>query len=121
MPPSEGTFTEDWVRGHALEIDRYARLRSTGTRLEAQRCPRQVTAANPSRDPKELASLVHEIRSPMLVIVGARDNLRSAAEHLHELAPHSRLHVVEGNARNEYYQAADEFNRVVGDFLAALR
>jgi pimeloyl-ACP methyl ester carboxylesterase len=36
---------------------------------------------------------------------------------LDELVPHSRLHVVEGNAHNEYHQAADVFNRVVGDFL----
>jgi pimeloyl-ACP methyl ester carboxylesterase len=120
LPPSEGTFTEDWVRGHALEIDRYARLRSTGTRLEAQRHPRQATAANPSRNPTELAPLVSGIRSPMLVIVGAQDGLRPAAEHLHELAPHSRLHVVEGNAHNEYYQAAEEFNRVVSEFLAGV-
>jgi pimeloyl-ACP methyl ester carboxylesterase len=120
VPPSEGTFTEDWVRGHALEIDRYARLRSTGTRLEAQRYPRQATAANPSRDPGELASLVSSIRSPMLVIVGARDSARAAAEHLHELVPHSRLHVVDGNAHNEYYQAAAEFNRVVAEFLGNL-
>jgi pimeloyl-ACP methyl ester carboxylesterase len=118
LPPSEGTFTDDWVRDHALELERYARLRSTGTRLEAQRHPRQATAANPSRNPQELSSLARGIRSPMLVIVGARDNLRPAAEHLHELVSHSRLHVVEGNAHNEYYQAADEFNRVVGQFLA---
>ena len=120
LPPSDGTFTEDWVRSHALEIDRYARLRSTGTRLEAQRSPRQATAVNPSRDPKELAPLARGIRSPMLVIVGALDSLRPAAEYLHELVPHSKLHVVEGNAHNEYYQAAGEFNRVVGDFLAGL-
>jgi pimeloyl-ACP methyl ester carboxylesterase len=118
LPPSEGTFTEAWVRDHALEIERYARLRSTGTRLEAQRHPRQATAANPSRNPQELSTLVRSIRSPMLVIVGARDTLRPAAEHLHELVSHSRLHVVGGNAHNEYYPAADEFNRVVGQFLA---
>jgi hypothetical protein len=52
----------------------------------------------------------------MLVIVGARDNPRPAAEHLHQLVPHSQLHVVERHAHNEYYQAADEFNRAVGEF-----
>ena len=120
LPPTEGTFTADWGRSHALELDRYARLRSTGTRLEAQRHPRQASAANPSREPKELAALAGGITSPMLVIVGALDSLRPAAEHLHQLVPHSRLHVVADNAHNEYYQAAGEFNRVVAEFLASI-
>src|SRR5215471_16144094 len=73
---------------------------------------RQATAATPSRYPKELAP-VGRIRSLLLVIVGAPDNQRLAVEHWHKLVPHSLLHVVDGNAHNEYCQGTDEFNRVV--------
>jgi esterase len=117
LPPSAGTFTEDWVRGHAREIARYAQLRSTGTRLEAQRHPRQATAMRPSRDPAELVPLAKAIRSPLLTIVGRQDAALASAEHLHELVPGARLEVLDGNAHNEYYQSADEFNRRVATFL----
>lgn len=117
LPPSSGTFTDDWVQGHGREIARYAQLRSTGTRLEAQRHPRQATAMRPSRDPAELVPLVRAITSPLLAIVGRLDAALPAAEHLHELVPGSRLEVLDGNAHNEYYQSADEFNRRVAAFL----
>jgi pimeloyl-ACP methyl ester carboxylesterase len=117
--PSAGTFTEDWVRGHGREMARYAQLRSTGTRLEAQRHPRQATASRPSRDPAELAPLAKGIKSPLLAIVGRLDAALPSAEHLHELVPGSRLEVLDGNAHNEYYQSADEFNRRVAAFLEA--
>jgi pimeloyl-ACP methyl ester carboxylesterase len=117
LPPSAGTFTEDWVHGHGRELARYAQLRSSGTRLEAQRHPRQATTARPSRDPTELVPLVKAIKSPLLAIVGRLDAALPSAEHLHELVPGSRLEVLEGNAHNEYYQSADEFNRRVAAFL----
>lgn len=117
LPPSAGTFTEDWVHAHGREMARYAQLRSTGTRLEAQRHPRQATASRPSRDPAELVPLVKAIQSPLLAIVGRLDAALSSAEHLHELAAGSRLEVLDGNAHNEYYQSADDFNRRVAAFL----
>jgi pimeloyl-ACP methyl ester carboxylesterase len=70
---SAGTFTEDWVQGRGRELARYAHLRATGTRLEAQRHPRQATATRPSRDPAELVPLVKGITSPLLAIVGRLD------------------------------------------------
>ena len=117
LPPSAGTFTEDWVQGHGNEMARYAQLRSTGTRLEAQRHPRQATASRPSRDPAELVPLVKAIRSPLLAIVGRLDAALGSAEHLHELVAVAKLEVLEGNAHNEYYQSADEFNRRMAAFL----
>jgi pimeloyl-ACP methyl ester carboxylesterase len=115
--PSAGTFTEEWVHGHGRELAHYAQLRSTGTRLEAQRHPRQATATRPSRDPAELVPLAKAIRSPVLAIVGRLDAALVSAEHLHELVPESKLEVLDGNAHNEYYQSADEFNRRVAVFL----
>lgn len=120
LPPSAGTFTADWVHDHGRELARYAQLRSTGTRLEAQRHPRQPTAVRPSRDPAELIPLVKAIKSPVLAIVGRLDAALASAEHLHELVPGSKLEVLEGNAHNEYYQSAAEFNRRVAAFLGGV-
>jgi pimeloyl-ACP methyl ester carboxylesterase len=117
LPLSAGTFTEAWVRGHDREMARYAQLRSTGTRLEAQRHPRQVTATRPSRDPAELVPLVQAITSPLLAIVGRLDAALPSAEHLHELVAGSRLEVLDDNAHNEYYQSADDFNGRLASFL----
>jgi pimeloyl-ACP methyl ester carboxylesterase len=117
LPPSAGTFTEGWVRAHPRELARYAQLRSTGTRLEAQRRPRQATAARPSRDAAELVPLVQVIRSPLLAITGRLDAALASAEHLHELVAGSKLEVLDDNAHNEYYQSAQEFNQRVAAFL----
>jgi pimeloyl-ACP methyl ester carboxylesterase len=117
LPPSAGTFTEDWVRAHPREMDRYAQLRSTGTRLEAQRHPRAATATNPSRDPGELAARAASITSPLLAIVGREDAAYESARHLYEIVPRAHIEVLDGNAHNEYYQSAAEFNRRVESFL----
>jgi pimeloyl-ACP methyl ester carboxylesterase len=93
LPPSAGTFTDDWVHGHGPEM------------------------ARPSRDPAELVPLVKAIQSPLLAIVGRLDAALAPAEHLHELVAAAKLEVLDGNAHNEYYQSADEFNRRVAAFL----
>lgn len=65
--------------------DRYYRIRSTATRIEALRHPRQPTAANPSR--AELPELIGKVTSPMLIVVGSLDRAMPNAQHLHELVP----------------------------------
>jgi pimeloyl-ACP methyl ester carboxylesterase len=40
-----------------------------------------------------------------------------SAERLHAAVPGSSYHVIEGAPHNVYYEAADEYNRVVGGFL----
>lgn len=116
---AEGGFTPEFPAQQPELYDRYVRLRSTATRIEAFRHPRAASFANPARD--ELAGLVPGISSPMQIVVGEHDWLADAGAHLHELVPGSRLAVIPGAPHNVYFQAAAAYNEVVAAFLAGLR
>jgi pimeloyl-ACP methyl ester carboxylesterase len=116
--PAEGGFTREFPTTNPVEYERYIRLRSTATRIEASRHPRRPTMAEPGRD--ELAERVPKISSPMQIIVGERDWLRDRARHLHELVPASRFAEIPGAPHNVYYETADAYNAVVAEFLGTL-
>ncbi len=120
LPPNPGVLTEAFVRSNPREVERYSRSKSTATRIEAQRHPREASYANPSRDPSELAALAKHITSPMLIICGSLDAQLPAAEHLHELVPGSQLAVMEGYAHNAYYENWKGFNDLVRTFVGSL-
>jgi pimeloyl-ACP methyl ester carboxylesterase len=107
---TEGLRTRD-----PLLFERYLRIRSTATRLEALRHPRPRSMSAPSRE--ELDRGVAAIRSPMLVVVGELDWLAPNARALAAAVPGARLHVVADAPHNVYYETAAEYNRVVLDFL----
>jgi pimeloyl-ACP methyl ester carboxylesterase len=113
--PFGDSLTERLREERPVLYDRYFRIRSTATRIEALRHPRQRTAVNPTRE--ELPQLIGRVTSPMLVVVGSLDGALPAAGRLHELVPGSRLTVVDGAPHNVYWEAADEYNAVVGKFL----
>lgn len=113
--PAEGGFTEDFPARRPVDYERYVRLRSTATRIEAARHPRQFTMTDPTRE--ELAERVGKIASPMQVIVGEHDWLRTAARHLHEAVAGSRFAEVPGAPHNVYYETADPYNAIVAGFL----
>jgi pimeloyl-ACP methyl ester carboxylesterase len=108
---TEGLRTRD-----PLLYDRYLRIRSTATRLEALRHPRLRSMVGPSRE--DLDEGVATIRSPMLVVVGELDWLAPNARALAAKVPGARLHVVKGSPHNVYYETAAEYNQVVAEFLA---
>lgn len=99
-----------------LLFERYLRIRSTATRLEALRHPRARSMTNPSRE--ELGAAVTKIQSPMLVVVGSLDRLAPNARALAAAVPGAKLHVVENSPHNVYYETAREYNDVVAEFLA---
>lgn len=111
------SFTPAFYAAEPLLIDRYIRARSTAVRLEASRHPRQATQVNPPWDADVLAEGVTTIRSPMLIVVGAEDDLRPAAERLHELVPHSHLSIIEGAAHSAHFEKFDEYVALVDAFL----
>ncbi len=113
--PFGDSLTDKLKRERPILYDRYYRIRSTATRIEALRHPRQGTSANPSR--AELADLIGRVTSPMLVVVGSLDRAGPAAEHLHELVAGSRLTAIEGAPHNVYWEAAEEYNAAVAKFL----
>lgn len=102
-----------------LLYERYLRIRSTATRLEALRHPRARSMANPGRE--ELREAVTKIQSPMLVVVGDLDRLAPNARALAEAVPGARLHVVKDSPHNVYYETAQEYNQVVAEFLIEQR
>jgi pimeloyl-ACP methyl ester carboxylesterase len=116
--PAEGGFTRDFPTTHPDEYERYIRLRSTATRIEASRRPRRASMSDPGRD--ELGERVGKISSPMQIIVGEHDWLRDYAGHLHELVPGSRFAEIPGAPHNVYYETADAYNAVVSEFLDSL-
>ncbi|MBV9323935.1 MAG: alpha/beta hydrolase [Chloroflexi bacterium] len=111
------SFTPEFYAAEPLLVDRYIRVRSTAVRLEAQRHPREATQVNPAWDADVLAEGAKRIGSPMLIIVGALDNLRPAAERLHEVVSGSRLCVIEGAAHSAHYEKFDEYARLVSGFM----
>jgi pimeloyl-ACP methyl ester carboxylesterase len=102
-----------------LLYERYLRIRSTATRLEALRHPRARSMANPSRE--ELREAVTKIQSPMLVVVGDLDRLAPNVRAPAEAVPGARLHVVKDSPHNVYYETAQEYNQVVAEFLIEQR
>jgi pimeloyl-ACP methyl ester carboxylesterase len=113
--PFGDSLTERLREERPVLYDRYFRIRSTATRIEALRHPRTPMAANPSRG--ELAGSIGKVTSPMLIVVGSVDRAVPAAEHLHELVSDSRLAVIDGAPHNVYWEAAEEYNAAVAKFL----
>jgi len=116
--PVGGSLTDSLRERDPVLYDRYLRIRSTATRLEALRHPRARSTSSPSRE--ELADAVAKIRSPMLVVVGDLDPLAPNARALAAAVPGAKLHVVPESPHNVYYETAAEYNEVVAGFLAGL-
>lgn len=114
--PVGDSLTEGLRTRDPLLYERYLRIRSTATRLEALRHPRPRSMIGPSRE--ELDQSVATIRSPMLVVVGELDWLAPNARALAAAVPGAKLHVVTGSPHNVYYETAAEYNQVVSEFLA---
>ena len=116
--PVGGSLTDSLRERDPQLYDRYLRIRSTATRLEALRHPRARTLDNPTRE--ELDEAVTKIQSPMLVVVGDLDPLAPNARALAAAVPGAKLQVIPRSPHNVYYETAAEYNRVVADFLAGL-
>ena len=114
--PAGDSLTEGLRMRDPLLYERYLRIRSTATRLEAMRHPRPRAMIRPSRE--DLDQGVATIRSPMVVVVGELDRLAPNARALAATVPGAKLHVVEGSPHNVYYETAAEYNQVVSEFLA---
>jgi pimeloyl-ACP methyl ester carboxylesterase len=116
--PIGDSLTDDLKQNRPRMYERYLRIRSTATRLEYMRHPRE-------RNPKTLAETtalpetIREVSSPMMVIVGALDALVPAAQNLHRLVAHSTYVEVPNSPHNVYYETAVEWNESVQNFLSA--
>lgn len=117
--PIGDSLTDGFKAAHPRMHERYLRIRSTATRLEAMRHPRRPSART-IEEREALGERVGGIESPMLVVVGSLDRAEPAARRLHELVEHSSLTVIDGAPHNVYYEAAEPYNAAVGAFLEQL-
>ena len=106
-------FTAAFRERHAAQVDRVrAMLRATD--------PRGYAASIRAIGFVNLTPRLGAIRSPTLVIVGEQDpgTPPAMAEVLHAKIPGARLVILPGAMHCSAVEAADAFNRAVGDFLA---
>lgn len=115
--PIGDSLTDGFRSSHPRMYERYLRIRSTATRIEALRNPRLPSAATLAEH-ASLSRGVRAITSPMLVVVGALDWLVPMCERLHELVAHSQYVKIDGAPHNVYYEAAAQYNDAVDAFLA---
>jgi pimeloyl-ACP methyl ester carboxylesterase len=115
--PIGDSLTDGFKAAQPRMYERYLRIRSTATRIEALRHPRPMGGFS-LEERQNLASRAPAIRSPMCVIVGGLDRLVPWAARLHELVPGSEYHVVDGAPHNVYYEAASGYNTLVDAFLS---
>jgi len=117
--PTGDALTEGFQGTRPLMYERYLRIRSTATRIEALRHPRRQSERTLA-EREALAGHVGSITSPMLIIAGSLDRLVPYCERLHELVPQSAYEVIEGAPHNVYYEAAAEYNELLDRFLASV-
>ena len=115
--PIGDSLTEGFKSRNPRMYERYLRIRSTATRIEALRHPRKASGRTLA-ERATLADGVRAITSPMLIVVGELDRLRPGCERLHELVPQSEYRAIGGAPHNVYYEAAAEYNAAVDDFLS---
>lgn len=115
--PIGDSLTDSFKAREPRMYERYLRIRSTATRIEALRHPRRMGGFS-LEERQALADRAGAVTSPMQVIVGGLDRLVPWAERLHTLVPGSQYHVIEGAPHNVYYEAAAEYNGLVDAFLA---
>lgn len=113
--PVGDSLTEGFKQRQPRMFERYLRIRSTATRLEALRHPRG--RARTLADRATLAERIGEVSSPMLIVVGELDRLKPACERLHAAVPSSEYRVIAAAPHNAYYEAAQEYNAAVAQFL----
>jgi pimeloyl-ACP methyl ester carboxylesterase len=115
--PTGDALTEQFKIERPRMYERYLRIRSTATRIEALRYPRRP-GARTLAERAGLAEGVAKVTSPMLIVVGALDRLVPACERLHQVVSHSEYFAIEGAPHNVYYEAAEAYNRRVDTFLS---
>jgi pimeloyl-ACP methyl ester carboxylesterase len=114
---SADAIAESFLRGEptddpiAQSFYRFASARPTNDLKALAAC---ITGLRPVMDPRRLA----EIKTPVLVVVGERDDLAPGAPELIELIPSSRLVTIPGRDHMSTVPAR-EFKQAAIEFLSA--
>jgi pimeloyl-ACP methyl ester carboxylesterase len=113
--PIGDSLTDGFKQAQPRMYERYLRIRSTATRLEAMRHPRR-RATPMARE--ELIAAVRRVTSPMLCVVGALDRAVPSSKNLSTLVPDAEFVSIEGAPHNVYYEAARQYNAALDDFVS---
>ena len=109
-------FTPEFVQTQIAEVDRIVHLRATNEVPEHIYLSQLYAAVNFNSE-----SRLAELKSPTLVLSGDRDvivpvqNSRNLAAKI----PGAKLEIVKGGSHTFFIEQAQEFNRLVTDFLTA--
>jgi pimeloyl-ACP methyl ester carboxylesterase len=114
--PVGESFTPAFKDEQPVMLERYFRIRSTATRIEALRSPRRPSA-HTLEERRTLIERVTAIQSPIQVITGELDTALEAARGLHALMPSARYHEIPGGPHNAYWEMAPKWNAVASAFL----
>lgn len=117
--PIGDSLTDGFKAARPEMFERYLRIRSTATRLEALRHPR-TPGARTTEERAALGERAPSIASPMLIVVGTLDRLLEPARRLDELVDHAQLVEIDGAPHNVYYEAAEPYNEALTGFLGGL-
>lgn len=109
-------FTPEFVQTQVAEVEQIVHLRSTNE-VPEHIYLRQLEAAVSFN----VESRLEEIRSPTLVLTGDADVIVPAqnSRNLAAKIPGAKLHIIEGGSHTFFIERAEEFNRLVIDFLGA--
>ena len=107
-------FTEKFNREHADIVEKVCRLREQNTVSEATYAAQLQTAFS-----FDVADKIEHIKHKTLVITGDQDNLVPMRNSLNlaEKIPNAELKIIEDGSHMIFVENADEFNKIVGDFV----
>ena len=114
--PFGASFTPQFQQEQPDQYERYFRIRSTATRIEALRHPRRPGAATIA-ERTGLIDRVGAIKSPMMIITGDLDTALEAAQTLRDLRPDATYVQVSGGPHNGYFEMPQKWNPPVREFV----
>ena len=117
--PFGASFTPQFEQEQPDQYERYFRIRSTATRIEALRHPRRPAAATVA-ERTGLIDRVGAIKSPMMIITGDLDTALEAAQTLRDLRPDAEYVQVPGGPHNGYFEMPQKWNPPVREFVNSI-
>ena len=114
--PFGASFTPEFEQQQPDQYERYFRIRSTATRIEAMRHPRRPSQGTVEERTK-LIDAVKEIKSPMLILTGDLDFALDAAQTLRDVRPDAKYVQVPGAPHNAYFEMPQNWNPPVREFV----
>jgi pimeloyl-ACP methyl ester carboxylesterase len=106
-------FDPTWSASHGIEVERYSRLRSTATAIEAMRHPRDMGANLTEFQDPELGLGLKRLGVPVHVFMGANDYFASSAATVAEHVPFCEVTMIPDADHSAYIQESEVLTEIV--------